>query len=470
MYRVMIVDDEIWTVKGIKASCNWEEMGCIIVYDTISPIEALNYLEHNPVDIVLVDINMDEMNGLELIREARLKGCTAEFIIISGYSEFEYARSALQYGVFDYILKPVDRQVLRNAISNLMKFMELNKEVQVTTNNLERIINANLRDAEALFKEQKRHLQYDGFQAIIIEDVEALDYIKEHLIQTSQVFISYTLGKNKYLLFINTPEDISPIFLSHEGVKMGISNYSKEQSSIDQLYYEADVAFCNNLIQHPKVYKFAKHMNKGDGIIHNLIVGKGPGYTDYVQQLSESREEYSIEEFTLLYNSTVAWCNYTHVHHGPYSYVTYDEIYRTFKDIDELVAYLMDMVKSLLEEAPLMDSEDHANMAEILDYIHANYKTNIYLSDLAGQFFYNQSYISSLFKKHLDKTFTEYLKELRMRKACHLLVNTDSSITDISNEVGYSDYCYFSKIFKKTYGMTPLQYRKNIYKGQGDVS
>ncbi|WP_105618409.1 response regulator transcription factor [Vallitalea okinawensis] len=464
MYKVMVVDDEIWTVKGIIASCQWGELGCKVVFDTTSPMEALNYMANHEVDIVLVDINMDEMNGLDLIKEARMKGVKSEFVIISGYGEFEYARSALQYGVFDYILKPVDRTILNDTIQNLVKSIQLKEDTHGESLwlTIEKILNKDIRNFSDAFSERGLEPKYSGFQVVIIEGELSQQYMNKHFKSEQVLYITLPLGQQKFLVFMNSDNDLSKQLCEDTfNLKVGVSSYTREKEGIVRLYYEADCSFYNNFIAGPKAYVFEKNVSKGEAIIQNLITGNAARYYEIIETLALNKENYTIEEFTLLYNSTAAWCNYYYVDHVLHNYTSYDEIYKNFKDVRELIEFLKDMVQGIKEVQGIKDGIDKdENIQEILDYIHEHYHENIYLSDLANEFFYNQSYISSLFKKHLDKTFTEYLKDFRMTKACGLLLETEHSITDIANQVGYSDYCYFSKIFKKSYGITPLQYRK----------
>ncbi len=244
MYSIIIVDDEPWALKGIVNSCNWAEYDCEVVLQTTEPEEALYYIVNYKPDIVFTDINMYDLSGLDIMQEVRKQSVDSEFIIISGYSDFAYAKKSIEYGVFHYLLKPIDK----NEISAVM------------------------------------------------------EKLVSHL-------------KNK-----------------------------KKNS--------------NNSV-----------------------------------------------------------------------------------DIDASIKI-------------------ESKFSEILKYLNDHYQENITLSDLSLSFHYNPNYICELFKKNLEKTFSEYMLDIRMKKACELLVTTDDTIMNIALRVGYGDYSYFSKIFKKHYGITPLKYRK----------
>lgn len=107
MRNVMLVDDEYWTLQGLERLFDWEKHGYAVIGAFEDSITALKAIEEKAPDLVLTDIRMPEMSGIELIRRAREAGVKSVFVVISGYSDFEYARGALKYGAFDYLLKPV---------------------------------------------------------------------------------------------------------------------------------------------------------------------------------------------------------------------------------------------------------------------------------------------------------------------------------------------------------------------------
>ena len=115
MYKVVVVEDEKIIRKGLIYSIHWEEFGCSVVGEARNGIEGIDAIkEHNP-NIVVADINMPIMDGLEMIRQTCEEYDYAP-IILSGYSDFEYARKAIQYGVTSYLLKPLNKEEIKDAI------------------------------------------------------------------------------------------------------------------------------------------------------------------------------------------------------------------------------------------------------------------------------------------------------------------------------------------------------------------
>lgn len=119
MYNTLVVDDEFWMCEGLKVvieQCCPDFTVTDMAYDGQ---EAVGYMEKNEYDLVVTDIRMGEMDGLQLIEEMHERGWDIPVVVISGYDEFEYARKALRFGVIDYLLKPLDRQEIKDVLQNL---------------------------------------------------------------------------------------------------------------------------------------------------------------------------------------------------------------------------------------------------------------------------------------------------------------------------------------------------------------
>ncbi|OPJ66079.1 response regulator [Clostridium chromiireducens] len=118
MYSVMIVDDEPIIRKGLKKIINWEEYGFKIVCEARDGEEALELIKEHSIDFIVSDIKMHKITGIELLREIREKGLDTLVLLLSGYDEFSYAQEGIRLGAFDYILKPIDSQKLKNILIN----------------------------------------------------------------------------------------------------------------------------------------------------------------------------------------------------------------------------------------------------------------------------------------------------------------------------------------------------------------
>lgn len=115
-YRMMIVDDERIVREAIASYITWEKYGITVAKVAANALEALEYLKEHEVELVLVDIKMPVMDGLEMLKKVRDSKADIDFIILSGYADFKYAQEAIHYGARDYLLKPFDDATLLNAV------------------------------------------------------------------------------------------------------------------------------------------------------------------------------------------------------------------------------------------------------------------------------------------------------------------------------------------------------------------
>lgn len=118
-FRLMIVDDEPWALRGVQTACDYHGLGFDVVFATTEPSAALAFILASRPDVVITDISMDGMTGIELMKHARAAKIDAQFVVVSGFSEFEYARSALRMGAFAYLLKPISKDEFHEVMWEL---------------------------------------------------------------------------------------------------------------------------------------------------------------------------------------------------------------------------------------------------------------------------------------------------------------------------------------------------------------
>lgn len=189
-YKLLIVDDERRIRQGIVCSCDWDALG-IVPLQAQNGKEAWEYLEKEPVDIILSDVVMPEIDGLELCEMVHRKYPRILFYLLTGYSEFEYARHALKNGVKNYLLKPCGSAELYAAMKEAteelkhrdqtkMRVIELEKELgQVIPDSKERIFHAFINDALSDWQSLKHGVEEPATSNPVI--LKVLEYVKNHI-------------------------------------------------------------------------------------------------------------------------------------------------------------------------------------------------------------------------------------------------------------------------------------------------
>ena len=132
MYQAVIVDDEPFIVDGLKNSINWEGYHFEIACAVTNPLKALEYIQHNNVQLLITDVSMPEMDGLELLKKAKELNPLLSVIVLSAFDHFEFVRTALRYGAENYLLKPLDPDELSDAISQIVNHMQEREQLSNT--------------------------------------------------------------------------------------------------------------------------------------------------------------------------------------------------------------------------------------------------------------------------------------------------------------------------------------------------
>ena len=124
MYKVVLIDDEPWILLGMRNTFDWGSLGYEIISEQTNPYEAMEVIMREKPEVVIADVRMPGMSGLELLEKLRNENNDAEFIMVSGFAEFEYAQSALKNGAFDYLLKPVNEELGKETLERLKTYLD----------------------------------------------------------------------------------------------------------------------------------------------------------------------------------------------------------------------------------------------------------------------------------------------------------------------------------------------------------
>ncbi|MCT4544004.1 MAG: response regulator [Vallitalea sp.] len=457
MYKVMIIDDEPMIIQSIRSGIDWEKLMLEVVYTATDSRDALNYAKENPIDIVISDISMPPFNGLTMCSEITKIDPSIQFIIISGYADFAYAKKAIQIGVAGYCLKPIDYAEMRSVLNIAINKIEPSNDF-IEYDFMEYVYENNIDEIKKFLIQNKIR---DKFYIIMVIGKENLSkYITVH-------HLVFNLGINKYLYIVN--DDISYSLLDKEiknsplidgiAITSDKISYDNLLKNIDDIMVKSyGFFFCKekifkeeytiqddyyleiyNNIEKPSILKNSlknlcnsncPQMNIKQAMkLHNIILNK------YKKQIYEEDDDLNIYSF--------------------------DELIRHYKRFDYMIDSLIEVIESTYDNKEIVFESYNKNFLKVIKYINTNYTKNMSIKDIAEELFLNPNYISQLFKKETGTTYVKYLTKLRIEKAKELLKDTDMSINDVCINSGFNDYFYFIKKFKKYTDMAPSYYRKN---------
>lgn len=463
MYKVILIDDEQWIIKSLKKSIPWNQYGfeiCATATDGKIALEKINELHP---DVIFTDIKMPHMNGLELIAKAKHIHPDLLSVIISGYAEFEFAKTAIQHKVDGYCIKPIEEEEI---IEHLKNFRTKLDNLKRNRNNLDLLSCIESNDKNIF----KKLFPYERNINIVVSIGDKITYLED---KPQTLYCNISLNKWLYFLpeFINVGQIKGNLNENIKGVGIFKINLQTDDlaKSIDEANIRAHQYFFNkeNLV-------FADNYDKNKIKTYNHLLNeivaqvKKKDITALNRLFDEIKSvlnSINIAELKKSYNilNTLKFLNI------PRGSSEEDEIWidqdtvilNNWNNAEEYFAYFCNEIKILLN----IRNEDtqvysgNKLISDIINYIKDNYKENITLYNLSEKFNINQSYLSQLFKNETGINFINYLTNYRISKARLLLLETDMYINDIAQEVGYDDYLYFRKVFKKVNNVTPTEYR-----------
>ena len=507
MSSLMIVEDEPIERAALKLMIQANCPQISRIEEAENGLMALELYRKAIPDIVLVDINMPGINGLETIREMKNLSSRSRYIILSSYNQFEYAQRALMLGVEQFILKPAKISELKKAIEDVIQKISAEQETEQEKSALLTSVEAirPIVELDCIYglisgkpgEELRKLISFLGFDAdsgfcfvctyernpkYLLRKVKSalqevgLNCIGE-LFHGELVF--FILGKNEIEMrktaevghFVRMLLDE----LGRHECRVGIGTIYQLGSGFRESYREALLAveLCGE--DSWLVYKTdGREMNDSkagpDEIIKKIINGIKAGEEDEVisctgeilraatiNTYSFKQLKENIYQFMILCMKEINR-HYINLESAAYTRISMDEV-AGLRDHMAVETYIRLHLKAVLDEVGELNKEKSSQIVKrALNYIGINYKNNIMLEHVAKELDISPFYLSRMLKKCTGKNFTDLLSEKRVEEAKKLL-RGNQSVKEITYEVGFNSQNYFSKIFKKYENCTPTEYR-----------
>ncbi len=514
-WKTIIVDDDVLVRKGLKTIINWSDYNLQICAFLSNGQEAYDYIMQNEIDAVITDIKMPRMSGVELVKKVRETGKPIEFLILSGYDDYEFLKEAVRYKVISYMLKPINIEELKSNIQLLSTTLENQQADQIVlkegktamTNTLfRRLIQGAISQLEFenkleflglenllrwksctmvwLYspdigkKEKTKKGQFrQGLLQIIMEDKtnERLFFLDSHNIfyvicektdTLSESFFSKLYPLKKQLnIRINMigGMQVSSIY------ELGLSYHSIQEYRM-RLPQDAEF-FSMNFCPYPTlVGKATKNKNQLpftqdlSKAVHDLnyqsiaylllkTIEEGKDFNTICQTVF-SLEIYIIGLLQYKFSEFIniaSELNLTPLKFAGFSNI--EEIKLEIKNFTKSLSKILDEDEPLIEN-PLV--------RKMIRYVKFNYASPISLKQFAYEIDKNPIYLGSLFFDVMGLKFTTFVTQYRLKKSCALLSETDFTISKISSMAGFSSAKYFFRMFRDNLGITPTEYRNKI--------
>ncbi len=412
MYKMMIVDDEYLVRMGIKETIPWEDYGVTVVAEATNGKEGLELAKKYQPDIIISDIKMPFMDGLEFVQQLNNLQIDCEIIILSGYKDFEYAKHTLENGAYSYLLKPIDNDELVSTVQKSIISLQEKREKENYYNQLE----------EELPIIRKK----------VLNNILIGSYMENAQISEKVKFYNINVRNQGYVIFgrLDYPENLEGEE-KIEKVIQGLLGFVIEQISAGRITDLSSITYDSYFV---------------------ILVDNSINRHKLKEYCTTALEDYERQ-----YGSIVS--------------IGISSSYRQYKDIK--IAYqeaqksaklkLFPMINSVSTAKSLL-SEYHPQVIAAMNYIAQNYSNkNLTIKMIADHVYVSESFLMHVFKDNVGKTVNECLTEYRMIIAKKKLMSGQFKIYEIADQIGYGDSKYFSQLFKKREGISPSDFAKKDY-------
>ncbi len=498
MLKVLLVDDEPNVRAGIRMMIPWMDIDCEVVDEANDGDEGLSKMISLKPDIVIADIKMPGKTGIEMTEAAKALGFKGKVIILSGYSDFNYAKNAIALGVESFILKPVDEDELTEAIKATGEKIKKENENKIRRDIGKEYINEQMikgvffGNSEYIARFENEYRQFGFMTAIISAVTEDEDKMTVYSsvrrffdnlasVDIVTIDISGVLG----VLFKSWKKAEAHAALQKladsSGGKVYITcgEYVSEANNIKQSYTTAEYLYRSRFlfdnrslvttgdIKEPsdqndfaeRAYAFIE-INDTDKL--NALMDQ---FMASMQCRGMTPEKAKVGCLTFMIDIRSRMVR-TVAEKKPENLIT-DEYLRSLEEFSGL-SVMIDSMKEALRRVSdsCFGKSTKSNMERVVQYIHANYNRELRLEMLAGIFGYNSAYLGKVFHQYTGDNFNNYLDNIRITEAKRLLTEEDYKVYEVAEMVGYSNINYFHNKFKKNVGISPLAYKKQY--GSGD--
>lgn len=404
MYRVLIVDDEPMICEGLSALIGNERDELIEICTACDGETALELISYKEPQILITDIRMPKMNGIELLKNIRQRQLETKVIVLSGYDDFEYVRAMAVLGIENYLLKPVDEDELKATFQNIIH--KINKENESKT---------------------KAQLNIHLIKENIINRWIYGSIGEKELIERAE-FLDIDLEADYY----------QPCILKLLGKEW------KKEIGLKERIYESCAQIFDKF---SSCYYSRNHDGDMIAVFYREEGEEKQMYSILNDCIEEVKQELQMKLYLILGEETKS----------------YRGLGESFQEAISRGAYI-DMIPEEGEESKKKVNEAASSpfSLHLANYVLDNYELDLSLKTLAVHFKGNAAYIGQIFKRDIGKSFSDYLKDVRIERAKELLSRGSDSAKDISKKIGFQNTTYFCSVFKKETGLSPAEYKKSV--------
>lgn len=497
MYKVLLADDENLQLETLQDYVDWKELGFSQVFAAKNGRTALALaLEHHP-DLVITDIRMPLMDGLELAAALREECPETKVVFLTGYDDFSYIRSAFRVDAFDYLLKPFSLDDVRKVVVRVLDSL---KKDRLVARSMDLLTDSYLTDLLTCSDEGRRQEAYaglvrsgrfssEGSHFFLMQALGHFDPGKSPDISMAE--IAFSVKKPDGVLFL-VSSAVTPgaaaIRLKNRLKSMGFLaaiSYSRESCSPEMLYEKS----CS--LQKLKEWVFYEGIEKilvleehqdaqmekdtpslSTETLEKKILSGEEGEVEQMQEewfqkIREARpcpqrvKKEFFNVYTEIYDRLVSK-NDSLKAVMPGKSEEYERLEQA-DTLEDLCASMKEWIAALVHCFAEQNMDKSGQIVrQVKEYIMKHYQEPLTAEEIGGKIYLSPNYVRNIFKSVTGKTILEWTTEYRFEKACQLLRDRSLKIREISHQVGYENVSYFCSTFNRIFGVSPTEYRQKF--------
>jgi YesN/AraC family two-component response regulator len=537
-YKVLIADDEYWTREKLRNMIDWKQYDIDFLEPAVDGEDVLRKIKENTPDILITDINMPFTNGVELIKILKEEYPDIVVFVISGYDNFDYVRTTLLAGAINYLLKPVTKIDLVNALSKALEIISNKKQTEKKQEEQKhQILKASsfIQDSELSMLVEKEeaafsptimmnsNIDFAGCSLMLIKihnmnelmikyryDMNHLSYtvkkqIKEITGYENLLIFNHIYRSNEFIIITELDDAklkrMAQCILNYftdiieAPISVVISEHSYSIESIHTAYIQTISMLMTRKFNKKSVVIFCEKDNpavKRD--VKNLMSEE---LENKLKSLLKSRNQVAVKDLIFktvgLSNCDRDEWNFLEVKQTVkrvcnvlVDFMSERKTPREIMDIESLidlanktvenltVERLCEVLEEMIDATTDMQLEEETGSIRsvvklAVKYINSNFFEELTLVSLANKFNVESSYFSRMFRQETGSNLMLYIAQKRIDKAKEYMLDSKINLTEIAFMIGYDDYTYFNRVFRKMTGVSPRDYRNELEKCQGVI-
>ncbi|OZQ72133.1 response regulator transcription factor [Paenibacillus odorifer] len=527
MYNVMLVDDEPIVKVALRTMIPWEELGYMICATASDGVEALTLVDKFNPHIIITDLKMPNMDGLQLIKELNNRGFAGKILVASNHGEYELVREALVLGAVDYMLKISMKTgdliyLLEKSTKLIQEQLQSRQQQETQTqllqHNLKSVKNALLKDYftdpyydvrqleqhdaitfafsesscylfyitfeqnNATHNERQNHISVSFIENIILDILETVDQLEIIQLESNGLLLLISCDTlddhqiirtdfiQRVIRLIKMYISITPTIVFSDPVR----GYAEAKRTLERCKESLLIQFYNEItIIDPKDVHLKDTLDFEDvhdfstQLIQNWKLSGVEAVTQATQQfldICKSKQINPAETKKFIVNCLhyLPLCDAHLIVEDPKPLKNYIENIASSKRTTDVLS-IMELVFQLFSHQKQQIVTTHnRDVKQAIDYINTHYQKKLTLSLIAKHVNLSENYLSRIFKEEVGQSIIHYINTVKMEKAADLILKGNPYIKEISTQIGIHDQFYFTRLFKKHFGVNPSEYKNHV--------